>query len=186
MARSHRHSQRHKNRETNCRGLLATIPRSVARGGPFLLLRVRRAEDAGMFVCLFVGWFVCLSVSVSLSDEPSHDSRTANTSKQATITWPLVAQQSATFFRSSSEPRQELACPGLSSAPSWLSQKLFTPPASDMYYRAVIGFAAASRSRHRAPAPSSLHVNLLGAFTSLPAATSTCHEYIDLHLRRKA
>ena len=52
---SRRHSHRHKNRKTNCHGLLATTPRSVeqlqtlrlAHAGPFLLLRVRRAEDAG-------------------------------------------------------------------------------------------------------------------------------------------
>ena len=55
MLRSRRYVRRHNNRETNCRGLLATSPRSVeqlqtlrlAHGGPFLLLQIRHAEDAG-------------------------------------------------------------------------------------------------------------------------------------------
>ena len=64
--------------------------------------------------------------------------------------------------------------------------KLFTPTASEMYRRAVIWSAAALRSRHRAPGPSSLHINLLAAITSLPAATSTYHAYPDGDLRGKA
>ena len=64
--------------------------------------------------------------------------------------------------------------------------KLFTPTASEMWRRAVIWIAAALRRRHHAPAPSSLHISLLAAITSLPAATSTCHAQPDGDLRYRA
>ena len=56
------------------------------------------------------------------------------------------------IFQLSSAPRQAPACPSLPSAPSWALSKLFTPTASEMKGRAVIWFAAALHSRHRAPA----------------------------------
>ena len=64
--------------------------------------------------------------------------------------------------------------------------KLLTPTASEVQRRAVIWFAATLRSRHRAPAPSSLHISLLAAMTDEPAATSTCHAYTDGDLRCRA
>ena len=60
--------------------------------------------------------------------------------------------------------------------------KLFRPTASETR-RAVIWFAAALRSWHRAPAPRSLPISLFAATTRLPAETSTCHAHLDGDLR---